>query len=282
MLLSFYPLITGDVNLSLSNAKLFSQEAVRFIKQAKAVVLPRYCRACQYWFCKNHAPVFPNLDTQFRFKGKFGHTFVFSLCEVPHPPTKVYTGIEDFKGRHLTGHEPLFPYPLIVKWNKGGGGAFVYKVYNRQGLFGALNTFRRYEHRGPTFIIQPYIKHGGKDLRVVVIGKSLLTYWRVQTNPQEFRTNIGRGGEIEYNIAPALEEKAIKLVKKICDYTGIDLAAFDVLFPEERPEPLFLEINYQFGLKGIGGHAAYNQVLREEVKKWWEIISKNHANSFTD
>jgi ribosomal protein S6--L-glutamate ligase len=272
VLLSFYSLITGDVNLGLSNSRLFTPEAIKLIKQAKAVVLPRYCRACQYWFCKNHAPVFPNLDTQFRFKGKFGHTFVFSLCEVPYPPTKLYTGIEDFKERHLRNNEPLFSYPFVVKWNKGGGGAFVYKVYDKQGLFEALRTFKRYEHRGPTFVIQPYIEHGGRDLRVVVIGESLLTYWRVQTNPQEFRTNVGRGGEIEYNIAPALEEKTIKLVKKICDFTGINLAAFDVLFPKQRPDPLFLEINYQFGLKGIGGHDAYKQVLRKEVKKWWETV----------
>ena len=272
MLLSFYPLIDGDLNLDLSNPRLFATETIKLIKRAKAIVLPPYCTACQYWFCKGYAEVFPNFDTRFYFGGKFGHTFLFSLCEVPFPPTKLYTGIEDFKKRHLENNEPLFPYPIVIKWSKGGGGAFVYKVNTIKGLLGALETFKRYEHRGPTFIIQPYIEHGGRDLRVVVIGKSILTYWRIQTNPKEFRSNVGRGARIEYGVAPALEKKAIELTKKVCNLTGINLAAFDILFPEENPRPLFLEINYRFGLKGIGGPSAFRKVIKREAKSWWESI----------
>ena len=52
--------------------------------------------------------------------------------------------------------------------------------------------------------------------------------------------------------------------------TGINLAAVDFIFSfsEKDPEPLFLEINYYFGRRGIGGSERYYQLLYEAVRGW--------------
>jgi len=267
MLLSFFSTVKADTFSSLPAAKLFSPQQITLMQQAKAIVLPPQCQSYHYWFCKRFAPVFPSLDTRFQFPGKVGHIFVFKWVGVPYPPTRIFTGLKDLQNRLAQG-ESLYPYPFIVKWNKGGGGAFVHLVHNEKELFSVLDVFKTFERKGPTFIIQPYIEHDNRDLRVVVIGTQFFTYWRCQQNPNEFRSNVGRGAKICYHLHPKLEQKAINLVKQVCRKTGINLAAFDLMFSEKEKTPLFLEINYGFGLLGIGGFQQFKAILNAEVQKW--------------
>ena len=52
--------------------------------------------------------------------------------------------------------------------------------------------------------------------------------------------------------------------------TGINLAAIDVIFHIEDPDPqpLFLEINYIFGRRGLGGSMRFYQLLSEALQEW--------------
>jgi len=52
--------------------------------------------------------------------------------------------------------------------------------------------------------------------------------------------------------------------------TGINLAAVDFVFDLSKmdPEPLFLEINYFFGRRGLGGMDAYYRMLFRAIKEW--------------
>ncbi|HDD45330.1 MAG TPA: ATP-grasp domain-containing protein [Candidatus Desulfofervidus auxilii] len=273
MILSFYQMVKGDVSFRLPQG-MFSPEQISLMKQAKCIILPPICRSVHYWFCKKFAPVFPCMDTRFHFPGKVGHIFLFELAGIPYPPTKVYHGLEEFKKRQAEG-EKLFEYPFVVKWSKGGGGVFVHLVKNKKELFYILEQFRGYEKKGPSFIIQPYIEHDHCDLRVVVIGNRFLTYWRCQQTPGEFRSNVSRGARIFYNLNPKLEQKAISLTKKLCQKTGINLAAMDIMFSKDK-KPFFLEINYGFGVHGLGGFQRYKEILNEEVKTWINSVLKNN------
>ena len=64
-------------------------------------------------------------------------------------------------------------------------------------------------------------------------------------------------------------------VSRLCRKTGINLAAFDILFTDDAdvapPDtPIFLEINYFFGRQGIGGSEALYTLLRQAVREWLE------------
>jgi hypothetical protein len=49
-----------------------------------------------------------------------------------------------------------------------------------------------------------------------------------------------------------------------------DLAGFDILFSSETRvnAPLFLEINYYFGRRGLGGSKTFYDLLTQEIMKW--------------
>jgi len=267
VIISFFSLVKADVILPLPKTFIFSPEDIALLKKAKAIILPPICKKYYYWFCKEIAPVFPSMDARFHFPGKVGNTFVFELAGVPYPPTKIFKGIEALKARMAKG-EKLYPYPFVVKWQWGGGGAFVHLVENEKQLWEALFRFKGYKKREPMFVMQPYVEHDQCDLRVVVIGSRFLTYWRCQETPGEFRSNVSKGAKIYYHLNPELERKAINLTKQICKKTGINLAAFDIIFSSHDKTPLFLEINYGFGLQGIGGYQQYKQILNKEVQKW--------------
>ena len=55
-----------------------------------------------------------------------------------------------------------------------------------------------------------------------------------------------------------------------CSKTGINLAAFDVLFDRSQPEPepLLSEINFLFGRKGLGGSPRFYELLNQAVQQW--------------
>ncbi|MBC8421185.1 MAG: hypothetical protein H8E10_21620, partial [Desulfobacterales bacterium] len=58
--------------------------------------------------------------------------------------------------------------------------------------------------------------------------------------------------------------------KALAKKTGINLAAIDFVFPiaDKDPEPLFLEINYYFGRRGLDGTENYYRLLYEAIQAW--------------
>jgi ribosomal protein S6--L-glutamate ligase len=52
------------------------------------------------------------------------------------------------------------------------------------------------------------------------------------------------------------------------------MAGFDLLFSSERKNrtPLFLEINYYFGRRDLGGSERFYEILIAEIEKWIDII----------
>ena len=69
---------------------------------------------------------------------------------------------------------------------------------------------------------------------------------------------------------PELRAAAVSAVRNFCRCTRIDLAGFDLLFSEGAASsiPFFLEINYFFGRRGIGGSEAYYRILDQEIDSW--------------
>jgi ribosomal protein S6--L-glutamate ligase len=277
MILSFHRHVRGDVNLRLSIKGRFTEKEAKTIAAAHAVIVTQSIKPHQYEFCRTLCPhIFPNYRYRFGFEGKYANIQLFRRFSVSHPETACYESVEDFEVRHFMRHEPFLPFPFVLKGNEGGGGWAVFLARDRLELEQRLEVLGNLD-RHPTkrFIAQAFVPHGGRDLRVVVIGKHVKTYWRCQYDPKEFRNNVGRGAVIVDHLDPKLTRKGIECVTDFCSKTGINLAAFDVLFDRSRmePEPLLSEINFVFGRKGLGGSQRFYELLNQAVQGWIRGLS---------
>jgi ribosomal protein S6--L-glutamate ligase len=138
-------------------------------------------------------------------------------------------------------------------------------------LRNALEKASEFERTGQKgFVIQQYIPNGNRTLRITIIGSRFISYWRVQKNVELFHSNLDKGGMIDPFADPHLQEAAIGVTRDFCRIAGINLAGFDFLFSSRHhPEiPLFLEINYFFGRRGLGGSDEYYRILIEEILLW--------------
>ncbi|MDX2447364.1 MAG: hypothetical protein QNK29_09245, partial [Desulfobacterales bacterium] len=127
------------------------------------------------------------------------------------------------------------------------------------------------------FLLQALIPAKGRSLRVVVIHQTCIAYWRVNEEMDGFYTNLAKGAKIDPVSDPTLQEAAIDATRKFCAQTRINLAGFDFLFSEQDLaagiiQPLFLEINYFFGRKGLGGSEKYYKMLQAEIDRWIKQI----------
>ena len=55
-----------------------------------------------------------------------------------------------------------------------------------------------------------------------------------------------------------------------CRRAGINVAGLDILFNRQRDQnpPLFLEINYYFGRKGLGGSLRFYDLFEQAANRW--------------
>jgi ribosomal protein S6--L-glutamate ligase len=83
-------------------------------------------------------------------------------------------------------------------------------------------------------------------------------------------TTISRGAEIDREWRPDLQEKGRVGAEKLLAATGINLAAIDFVFDLTQPDPqaLFLEINYVFGRRGLGGSMRFYRLLSQALQEW--------------
>lgn len=272
MIVSFNRHVKGDVNLRLTLKGLFTERQAQEIASAKGVVVTQSIKPHQYEFCRARCShLFPDYTHRFGFEGKYANIQLFRKFNTPHPETSCYESVEDFKLRHLKNRQPFLAFPFVLKGDEGGGGWAVSLVRNRRELMDRLEVLGNDGlHPARRFIAQAFVHHEGRDLRVVVIGKMMKAYWRCQQKPGEFRNNVGRGAVINDNLDPGLARKGIRRVQDFCLKTGINLAAFDVLFDRRlpEPEPLLSEINFCFGRKGLGGSRPFYELLNQAVQQW--------------
>lgn len=270
--MSFHPMIPGDRFVWIQN---WVDEALcSHLREAGAVILPQCLDAEFYHLVRGLCPrVFPNYDTRFKWEGKVGDAMLFWSMGVPHPKTTVFPRLTSLLGDHSEMGKPPFQLPsmpFVVKSKRGGEGQGTWLIRDKKELKRVLEILKKEELNGRSgFVIQEYIEGIDRDLRVVVIGRHVESYWRLKQGPG-FHSNIARGGKIEKNLDPHLKRVGEEMVLDLCRKTGINLAGFDIIF--KRGDPCFLEINYTFGRSGIGGSERFYSILKKEVEAWLDSI----------
>ena len=272
MILSYHPCFEADDN-RLCAGRQPDEEDRSLIAKARAVILPQGCPEALYDMARRHCDhVFPNYEARFRYPGKTGQARLMSAISAPCPRT---WGFPDTTHAEKIG--PIVDaigFPLVFKLDWGGEGDTVSLLSEPVDLDAALSRAAAHERSGNKgFVVQQYIPHGGRTLRVVVIGRHYQAYWRIQDDPLVFGTSMNRGARIDHLSDPHLRESGEALVKDVCRKTRINLAGFDVIFDhsekgDQEPTPMLLEINYFFGRRGLGGSEPFYDLLQRQIEKW--------------
>ena len=268
--ISFHPMIKGDI--FYWERGIWDEDMVRNLTKARAIILPQtVCREL-YFLCRTLcANVFPNYSLRFKWEGKVGDTLLFWSYGIPHPKTWIFPRVETMLGDHPEmSHRPRLPdYPFVIKGTSGGEGSQIWLIEDAQDLKQATEILKNFEMQSLFgFVLQEFISGLQRDLRVVIIGNHIQSYWRC--NKSGFFHNIAKGGQIDSRSDPELQAIGRDAVKELCTRTGINMAGFDLVFLEGSNLPLFIEINYTFGRTGLGGSDAFYKLLDNEVNQWLE------------
>jgi ribosomal protein S6--L-glutamate ligase len=272
MIVSFHPLFEADKNIICAGRQP-NKADLSAIRAADAVILSQGCYRALYEMARDNCPhVFPNYDARFEYPGKINQIRLFRKFKISHPASEIFSDVVSFQQQH--GETPAtlsVDFPVVLKLDWGGEGETVYLVKSAGELREILQKITEYETSGQAgFILQDYIPSNRRTLRVVVLGRQVISYWRIQENNDGFYGNLSKGAIIDSEAQPELQHKAVALVKYLCQKTGINLAGFDVIFSSANgdPDPMLLEINYFFGRKGLGGSENYYRMLLAEIRNW--------------
>lgn len=269
--MSFHPCIVGDTQIILGDRHLNGDD-LSLIREAKVILLPQGCSPELYRACRNGAALlFPDYRARFDFPGKTGQALLFKKMKCPHPGTMSWPSVEKF--REAFGEFEDLPHgkPFLIKTGRGHEAEGVYVISDREDLETCLEGLSRAEKEGSSgFISQVLIPSQGNVLRTVILGRNIITYWKRPGKSGQVITTISHGARIDKTWRPELQEKGRIKAREFSALSGIDLAAIDMVFSltEPEPQPFFLEINYYFGRRGLGGSLNYYRLLFEAVQEW--------------
>ncbi len=272
MIVSFHPLFEADKSIICAGREPNADDLAA-IKAAQAVVLPQGCSQALYQMATaNCRHVFPNYGARFKYPGKIGQIQLFQKSGTAHPHSETYFSLDDFRQRCADDHRDMaIELPCVFKFDWGGEGETVYLINSREDFKKTLQKAADFERSGQKgFLLQEFVPAQGKTLRVVIIGQTLISYWRIQENANIFKSSVSRGARIDAALEPERQNVAKVFVKNLGNKTGINLAGFDVIFApvKEYIKPLMLEVNYFFGRRGLGGSDAYYEILKKELRNW--------------
>lgn len=134
--------------------------------------------------------------------------------------------------------------PVVVKLLQSTQGKGVVLAETRKQASAVIDAFRNAD---ANFLVQEFIAGAaGQDLRCIVLDGKVIACMRREASPDDFRSNLHKGGTAHaVKITP--EEK--KLAQKAAKRMGLRFAGVDILRSERGP--LLLEVNSSPGLQGI-------------------------------
>ncbi len=278
MILSFHPCFDADVNVVLGSRSLNAAD-LDLIKRADAIILPQGRPQDLFNAClTSGAHLFPNYEVRFKYPGKMGQSLLFEDLGCSCPETFRWSEVRQFKETCPDIENIPHELPFLIKDDKSHEAEGVFLVEDRQSLSSALDFLSLRERSGFSgFVTQAYVPSGGNVLRAVIIGRNIITYWKRPAKPGQIITTISKGAMIDHQWRPDLQEKGRAEFQTLAGKTGIDLAAVDFVFPlsKKDPEPFFLEINYYFGRRGLGGSEKYYQLIHQAIREWMEEVGLN-------
>lgn len=148
-----------------------------------------------------------------------------------------------------------FPYPVIVKSATGHGGTEVFLANDNSSFVFAINQLK-----DKAVVVQKLASNLGKDLRVYVVGKTIIAAI-LRESKTDFRSNYSLGGTATPYVLDAQE---IALVNKIINLFDFAMVGIDFIFHEDKL--IFNEIEDVVGSRMLYANTQINIV--EHYVNW--------------
>ena len=134
--------------------------------------------------------------------------------------------------------------PCVIKLLEGTQGLGVVLAETKKAAESVLEAFNGLQAR---VIVQEFIKEAkGADIRVLIIGDTVVGAMKRQAKEGEFRSNLHRGGTAQVvELSDEEENAALRAAKAM----NLSVAGVDLL--QSARGPLILEVNSSPGLEGI-------------------------------
>lgn len=134
--------------------------------------------------------------------------------------------------------------PVVVKLLEATQGAGVVLAETRKAAEAVISGFKQLN---ANILVQEFIKEsGGSDVRVLVVNDKIVAAMKRQSPPDDFRSNLHRGGKSEQvELTHDEQQAALKAARAL----GLGVAGVDIL--RSYRGPLVLEVNSSPGLQGI-------------------------------
>ncbi|GAA4093023.1 hypothetical protein [Zhongshania borealis] len=192
------------------------------------------------------ARVFPSQASYLLGHNKIEMTRAFEMVAPANTP---HTEIRANTPSNAEALWELMLLPFVAKLPKASQGSGVWLIKNRA-------EWRAYLEKTDVLYVQEYLPIN-RDIRVVIIGDTVVSaYWRLQSD-QGFYNNVAKGGVIEQSAVPA---QAVNLALHLAQTLDIDHAGFDIAMVGDHP--YVFEFNRLFGNQGIEGG---EQKIREAI-----------------
>jgi ribosomal protein S6--L-glutamate ligase len=135
--------------------------------------------------------------------------------------------------------------PLVIKFLEGTQGIGVILVETTKAARSVLEAFLGLK---VNIMVQEYIKEaGGADIRCFVVGGKVVAAMKRQAkSPEEFRSNLHRGG-VATPVEISEEERSMAI--RAAHIIGLNVAGIDIV--RSNRGPLIMEVNASPGLEGI-------------------------------
>lgn len=135
--------------------------------------------------------------------------------------------------------------PLVVKFLEGTQGIGVVLVETSKAARSVIEAFLGLK---VNILVQEYIKEAaGGDIRCFVVGGDVVASMKRQSkSPEEFRSNLHRGGHAS-SVEITEEERTMAI--RAAHIIGLNVAGVDML--RSNRGPLIIEVNASPGIEGI-------------------------------
>ena len=199
-----------------------------------------------HWLEERGVPVVNSPRAIERSVDKFYTSALMQDAGLPTPETVVCESVAGAMAavREILGRPGDGGGDVIFKPVFGSMGHGLVRVHDAEV---ALRVARALEQVRAVFYVQRAIDHGGRDVRVFVVGGKVLGAIERCAPPGEWRTNVSNGGSARrFDLPPEWEGLALRAVAAIgADYAGVDL------LPSRDGQVFVLEVNGIPGWQGL-------------------------------